>query len=87
MAPGSVPKAKKAKRAKRQFLHKAVIEWRKARGLSQKDIADALGYDRSSISKFEHGQEPPQKFWISWKRAFKGSNPLVDFFSQNGKPA
>lgn len=90
MAPGSV-KAKNGKRTKKTrkastpaFAPELVIEWRRHRRLSQGEVAKRLEYDRTTISKMEHGQEPPAKFWSHFKKTFKGTDPRVDFYRFNG---
>lgn len=90
MAPGSKneKRIKKTRKASSpSFAPDLVIAWRRRRRLSQGEVAERLKYDRTSISKMEHGQEPPPKFWNAFKKTFKGTDPQVDFYRFNGSPS
>lgn len=50
------------------------LEIRKARGLKQTDVAEAIGISHGALVNYEKGREPPASAIIAFSRAY-GVNP------------
>jgi len=45
---------------RRRAIHKRIAQLREERGLSQQDLAEVLGVDKTSISHWENGLSSPR---------------------------
>lgn len=60
-------------------LGRAVATMRKARGLSQAEVADLLGVDRTYVAKIERGHSSPLLDLLLHALADLGGTLVVDF--------
>lgn len=51
------------------------LEVRKARGLKQTDVAEAIGISHGAVVNYEKGRDPPAKVVIAFSKAFN-VNPM-----------
>lgn len=65
----------------RVALGRCLASHRERSGLSQRELAERLYYDRTSISKIESGQQPaPRAFWCEADRLLSADGELVAGF-------
>ena len=48
-----------------------VLEIRKARGLKQTDVAEAIGISHGALVNYEKGRDPPAEAIIAFSKAYK----------------
>jgi len=64
-----------------------LADWRKERGLSQRDVGDAIGVNQSHIARFESGKLIPNRWQMP--ALFALTNGMVapnDFFPLHKPP-
>jgi transcriptional regulator with XRE-family HTH domain len=68
--------------ALRAALGRSLAHHRERSGLNQRELAERVYYDRTSISKFETGQQPaPEGFWLEVDRLLGAGGELVAGFN------
>jgi transcriptional regulator with XRE-family HTH domain len=68
--------------SQRVALGRCLASHRERSGLSQRELAERLYYDRTSISKIETGQQPaPEVFWREADRLLGAGGELVAGFN------
>jgi transcriptional regulator with XRE-family HTH domain len=68
--------------AQRAALGRSLAHHRERSGLNQRELAERLYYDRTSISKIETGQQPaPETFWHEADRLLGAGGELVAGFN------
>lgn len=66
----------------RQALGKELRAWREAAGLTQQELADALGYSRPRVAGAEKGDSCAQLFWEGCDKILKADGALLKGFKQ-----
>jgi len=61
-----------------------VRDVRKARGMGQQALADALGVDRRQVSRWENGQVPYREMRAAIARALDVSPHAIDWHGPRG---
>ena len=70
----------------RKLLGQNLRDWRKARGLSQEDLAFAAGIDRTYVSGIERGRRNPSLLMIARLAEALGVTP-GDLLAPRGREA
>lgn len=64
-----------------------LAEWRKSRGMTQRQLADLVGCTQSTIDRYEHGRIPDRHRMPAIVRATEGVVQPGDFYEQPAEEA